>query len=564
MATVYSLICWGGSAGKSVTASSTTDLITLTNHGLRNATGVCFKSGTLPTVASGAALAVNTTYYAKSISSSTFELYRESSLTTKIDFTSNGSSLVMYSAYYVGLSDKSRWTYLGVEQIYDGLAAWRSARNAQTTRLDSEIAEIAMAYTETVSASVNVSFSCGYAEVTTNVNGSRSPAFHNGAAGSGYVLQGTGTYVGCLSMAVLGGVVDGIEVRHSGTDTTSGITLNNLGVACRHCIAIGGGVAVPSSSGFQVNFNYTTLTHCLAYGWLRGVYINDYKSSFFITNCTVTKNGTGFAGVTYTSTAGTFINNLSYGNTTANWQSTVYGFTYAHLNAGGSGEAWTTTGATRIELSDTSPYTNTFVDWTNADFNLASGAAALIEVGSEYYGAPAYDLSANRRPAYPGSAYNTAVTAGSFVAGLSYTIVSVGTTDFTAIGASANTVGVTFKATGVGTGTGTATLNAKIDIGAYEFDLGYGAWPATFTLTIDNVVSGSAIRLEESDGTLIEFRTATSTSEVFTMSAALGTVTIKIRKGTSATKYLPYETQTTAFDGSASIYVLQTADTIAA
>ena len=51
---------------------------------------------------------------------------------------------------------------------------------------------------------------------------------------------------------------------------------------------------------------------------------------------------------------------------------------------------------------------------------------------------------------------NTPVSAGSFVVGRYYKIVAVGTTDFTAIGASANTVGVWFKASGVGTGTGTA------------------------------------------------------------------------------------------------------------
>jgi len=49
------------------------------------------------------------------------------------------------------------------------------------------------------------------------------------------------------------------------------------------------------------------------------------------------------------------------------------------------------------------------------------------------------------------------ITAGSFVTDTKYTIVTVGTTDFTAIGASSNTVGVAFTATGAGSGTGTAT-----------------------------------------------------------------------------------------------------------
>jgi len=56
----------------------------------------------------------------------------------------------------------------------------------------------------------------------------------------------------------------------------------------------------------------------------------------------------------------------------------------------------------------------------------------------------------------PIGTYSTSVTAGAFVVDSYYKIISVGNTDFTAIGASANTVGVIFKATGVGSGTGTA------------------------------------------------------------------------------------------------------------
>jgi len=52
------------------------------------------------------------------------------------------------------------------------------------------------------------------------------------------------------------------------------------------------------------------------------------------------------------------------------------------------------------------------------------------------------------------AAYN--VTAGSFVTSKQYTIRSVGTTDYTLIGAVANTVGVLFTATGAGSGTGVA------------------------------------------------------------------------------------------------------------
>ena len=55
------------------------------------------------------------------------------------------------------------------------------------------------------------------------------------------------------------------------------------------------------------------------------------------------------------------------------------------------------------------------------------------------------------------------ITAGAFVVGVKYTILVVGTTDFTLIGAASNTIGVTFTATGVGSGTGTASNGVASD-----------------------------------------------------------------------------------------------------
>ena len=54
------------------------------------------------------------------------------------------------------------------------------------------------------------------------------------------------------------------------------------------------------------------------------------------------------------------------------------------------------------------------------------------------------------------SAFDEFVNAGQFIIGVTYMIETVGTTDFTAIGASSNTVGVIFTATGLGSGTGIA------------------------------------------------------------------------------------------------------------
>jgi hypothetical protein len=53
-------------------------------------------------------------------------------------------------------------------------------------------------------------------------------------------------------------------------------------------------------------------------------------------------------------------------------------------------------------------------------------------------------------------------TAGAFLVGTTYLITSLGTTNFTTIGAVSNTVGLYFTATGVGSGTGTAQVSRPV------------------------------------------------------------------------------------------------------
>lgn len=66
-------------------------------------------------------------------------------------------------------------------------------------------------------------------------------------------------------------------------------------------------------------------------------------------------------------------------------------------------------------------------------------------------------LSTDSKFYYTLSVTWTTVTTTNFIIGHSYQIKAVGNTDFTLIGASSNTVGVAFVATGIGTGTtGTA------------------------------------------------------------------------------------------------------------
>lgn len=90
----------------------------------------------------------------------------------------------------------------------------------------------------------------------------------------------------------------------------------------------------------------------------------------------------------------------------------------------------------------------------------------------------------------------------------------------------------------------------------------------TTTVTLTNLISGSAIRIEEADGTLREYRDADATSEAFTLDvysagSAKNDLVIKVRKGTTAPKYQPFQTAATASVGSQSVYIAQVADPIA-
>ena len=85
------------------------------------------------------------------------------------------------------------------------------------------------------------------------------------------------------------------------------------------------------------------------------------------------------------------------------------------------------------------------------------------------------------------------VTAGSFAIGTEYTILTVGTTDFTLIGAASNTVGVVFTATGVGSGTGTATTNTWVSSALAQNGLGQGqTWQDVLSSRNDTVVTAGS------------------------------------------------------------------------
>ncbi len=87
----------------------------------------------------------------------------------------------------------------------------------------------------------------------------------------------------------------------------------------------------------------------------------------------------------------------------------------------------------------------------------------------------------------------------------------------------------------------------------------------TFALTLTGIIVGSAIRVETQAGTVIEYRVAASSTEVFNVPAfspgsPSNDLRIKVRKGTSAPFYIPYETLAVAAVGAQSIFVSQIQD----
>lgn len=78
------------------------------------------------------------------------------------------------------------------------------------------------------------------------------------------------------------------------------------------------------------------------------------------------------------------------------------------------------------------------------------------------------DLELSNESAAVSLTQTVSAIAGAFVVGSTYTIASVGTTDFTSIGASDNEIGTTFTATDVGSGTGSASWQYIPSFKAYN------------------------------------------------------------------------------------------------
>jgi hypothetical protein len=148
--------------------------------------------------------------------------------------------------------------------------------------------------------------------------------------------------------------------------------------------------------------------------------------------------GANAGNLTMTGQANTGSGATALGNNTTGILNTANGA--GALAANTTGTQNTATGASALASN------------TTATQNTANGTEALFtNLVAPFNTAVGYQALRNSGPA---------VGAAAILAARSYTIQFVGTTDFTLIGASSNTVGTLFIATGPGSGTGTAAYNS--------------------------------------------------------------------------------------------------------
>ena len=512
MATVYSLVCWGGLTGKSVVASNSGGLIftTTSNHGLRDATPLQFVATTLP----GGVLAA-TTYYAKSLSLTTFSIYAEADLINRVAWSSAGSAVVAKSKKMLDLLQdySGRWydSGTGFDRVYDGPTSWNTQRtNAPASPLDVEVCEIGENFICHLSAVLNITVPAAAIRIETKIAGVRTEAFHYGVVTAGFCLHAP---VGSIDMVYVNRpyvTLDGFSLTCiPGWYNTYHIRLNNYAPTVINMVVVGGGGQnSPTTYGTGIRCEDVADIACImnnvVVGCDRGFALIGYAQGVLFGNNTASNNTVGMWSDSNMS--GRYYNNISAGNTTNYFNTASTGA--ATGNAGPGSQAWMFgTGTFRV-TADTTDFLG--YGATPIDLRPANGASPQVDAGVEYYGAMSLDVSGNQRPNY-------------------------------------NNGG-----------------SEAYDIGAYEFDHGYGLRPASHVLTLNNVVVGSRVHVSDQAGTVTHYDDLAASSTVVITQTVYGdsrdSWRIRVRNASSTPSYQPYETLMTASAGSSSLYIAQIPD----
>jgi hypothetical protein len=221
----------------------------------------------------------------------------------------------------------------------------------------------------------------------------------------------------------------------------------------------------------------------------------------------------------------------------------VVGYTSASTNIKDTGGTSITP---QVQIQGTTPSTSgeAIVDWSNSATSPAflylakskSGTIGTqgIVTNGDTLGSIVFngDDGANFSPAAAISGVVDGVpgqTAGTFVIGLSYRILTIGTTNFTLIGAASNTVGVLFTATGAGTGTGTAILTT-------------GDMPGRLSFSVTSDGSGTPTER-------VRISSGAATLSVLSTNAMLLPVGTEAERPTPAAGYIRFNSTSGSFEG---------------
>lgn len=386
----------------------------------------------------------------------------------RLSTTSNNNTAVGFQAAYSNTTGAGN-TAIGQAAAYSNTTGAANVAVGAESAYSNQtgVGLVAIGYRAAYSSTANMNVAIGYRTMRLGTTGTR-----NIAIGGNGVGDGSSTLEANLTSTDNVAVGFGALQAHTTNNNNVAIGTNALStdVSGNENTAVG-------TAALGLNQSGSSLTG-LGYG--AGYSNTTGSSSTYIGHLAGYLGTTGSFNVAvgrqalYSNT--TASNNTALGyqalnaNTTAN-DNTAVG-TSALLNStGGSNVAVgssalrsNTTASQGVAVGYRALYSNTTTSnnvavGNDAAFNNTTGGVIAVGYQSLYQNITGTGNTAIGYQAL--NANGRSVTAGSFVVGVSYTIQSIGTTDFTLIGAASNTVGVVFTATGVGTGTGTAASNTN-------------------------------------------------------------------------------------------------------
>jgi hypothetical protein len=504
-----SLTMAGFQAGRLVTFTNTGDIVNYANHGLIDGTAIRFYGATLPDFSVS-----QSTYYTKSTGSGTFTIYTTSALTTQVTFTTTPTGVLMLGErYYTDYADRSRWTNNSVEHVYDSILSWSLSRAYLADKpgqYDTEILEIGDAFIENAGNIIQPVIQCVETVISTYINGIKSPGHWSNGINNCYTIFTTQngfalgryntTFRGIAILAASNGVC--FLTTAASKNTARSNVYENVFYAIGRP-GTSKGISTLNNTGFSYIHNN------LIFGLSVGINVIAYTADLDVfNNNSVFDCGEGIKSVA--NAKGTFNNNAVAGCTT-NWSAQVSTFEGGFNNAGESGN--TPWGADPVITLNTTTHFVDFAAKTIAGYQ-PSATSPLINAGIVPYGGNPSDILGTFRPSYQ------------------------------------------------------ATGTPAWDIGCFEYNDGSssdGSPPLTVTITITGMASGSILAIYKASDMSEIAAPATTTGSYSASYTYTGdtAIIVRVRKGTSGGKYLPYEYSGTITSAGFSLNVSQVLDPIA-